>query len=221
MSTLGAKTDLQIQRDVESELAWDPTVTATDIRVKVAHGFVTLFGSIPHYSQKDHAERAALRVDGVLGVADEVVVGLPTPFERSDEDIARAAQEALAWNYQVPAGISVSVDRAWVTLRGETEWEFERKAAEHVAGSLVGVRGVTNNITLHPRIEPSDMLRRIQMALQRSAQTDLHAIGVTVDGSRVTLSGRLHSRSDMELARCAAWSCPGVTVVENNLQLSE
>ena len=221
MSNHCTRTDEQIQKDVQSELAWDPTVTATDIRVGVTHGVVTLIGSIPHYSQKDRAERAALRVEGVRAVADEVVVGLPTPFERSDEDIARASLAALEWNYQVPEGVTLSVDRAWVTLRGQTEWDFEREAAAKVASSMIGVRGVTNSIVLSPRIEPADMLNRITAALKRSARPEVRAVEVTVDRDRVTLSGKLHSRSDMETARCTAWSCPGVTMVENNLEFAD
>jgi len=221
MSTQCAREDQQIQKDVESELAWDPSVADARIRVTVADGVATLRGSIPHYSQKDCAERAALRVCGVRGVANEVEVVLPSPFERSDEDIARAALAALEWNYQVPAGVTVSVDRAWLTLRGETEWDFEREAATKVTSSLIGVRGVTNRIVLRKGVEPVDIASRIKAALERSALAEVRSIGVAVDGGRVTLTGKVHSRSDIESARRTAWSCPGVMVVDNDLELTE
>jgi osmotically-inducible protein OsmY len=214
------KTDAKIQEDVTSELRWTPSVTADQITVTAKDGVVTLSGSVPHYFEKNSAEEAAQRVGGVSAVADELEVNLMGSYERSDSDMATAALNALDWNYAVPEGIKVTVDRAWVTLKGEVEWDYERNAAKDAIAPLMGVRGVTNEITLKKRVQSSDVKTRIEDALKRSAESEGREIKVAVDGSKVTLSGNVHSYSEIEDARLAAWGTPGVMTVESNLKFA-
>ncbi len=214
------KTDTQIQKDVMTELKWDPSVSPARISVTAEDGIITLHGTVPHYSDKTRAEVAAQRVGGVRAVADELEVNLLESYIRSDEDIAKAAATALEWSYQVPSSVSVTVDRAWIYLRGETEWEYQRQAARNCVSSLMGVRGVTSEISLKSKIQPSGIKIRIEEALKRSAESDAQKIKVEVAGTQVTLSGTVHSFSEIEDARFAAWSAPGVMSVENDLRLS-
>ncbi len=218
MNNILEKTDLQIQKDVVNELKWDPSVIPQRISVTVNDGIVTLNGSVPHYLDKVGAEKAAHRVGGVRAVADEVEVKMNESYERSDEDIAKAALDALEWNYQVPEGIKVTVDDGWVTLIGETEWDYQREAAKETVGQLMGVCGVYNEIALKSKVQPGDIKTRIEDALKRTAESEGRKIQVTVSGDQVTLSGDVHSFSDIEDARFAAWSAPGVMKVENNLR---
>lgn len=214
------KTDTQIRDDVTSELIWNPSLTADGITVNVKDGIVTLKGIVPHYFEKITAEKAAQRVSEVKAVADELEVKLPSNFQRDDVDIAQSALTALKWHYQVPDGVGVAVDRAWITLRGEVEWDYEREAAKDAVSSLMGVRGVTNELTLMSRIRISDVKTRIEDALKRSAESEEHNIKVAVDGSRVTLTGGVHSLSEVADARFAAWCTPGVMTVVNNLTIA-
>jgi osmotically-inducible protein OsmY len=214
------KDDSQIQQEIMTELRWDPSIDSDQITVAVKDGIATLSGSLPHYFEKSRAEKAAQRVGGVLAVADEMTVNLLGSYERSDADIAVAALSALKWNYQVPEGIKVSVDRAWITLSGETKWDYERNAAEDAVALLMGVRGVTNNISIKSRVQSSDVKTRIEDALKRSAESEGRKINVAVDGSEVTLTGNVHSFSEMEVAKLAAWGAKGVMTVENNLVLA-
>jgi hypothetical protein len=89
------KTDDEIKRDVEAELRWDPDIDATDIAVSAKGGVVTLAGFVPSYLQKFEAEKDAKRVQGVVGVANDLEVRLPSTDRRPDPDIARDAVEAL------------------------------------------------------------------------------------------------------------------------------
>jgi osmotically-inducible protein OsmY len=214
------KDDTKIQNDVRNELLWDPSVTSGQIKVSSKDGIVTLKGSVPHYYEKMTAEKAAQRVGGIRGIADEIEVNLDSSFERSDAALAEAAHYALEWAYQVPEGIKVTVDRAWITLRGEAEWDFQRNAAKDAVSALMGVRGVTSEITLKSVIQPDDLKIRIEEAMKRSAETDGRNINVEVSGNRVTLSGNVTSLSESEDARIAAWNAPGVLTVINNLQIS-
>jgi osmotically-inducible protein OsmY len=214
------KDDSQIQRDIMTELRWDPSIDSDQITVAVKDGIATLSGSLPHYFEKSSAEKAAQRVGGVRAVADEMTINLLGSYERSDADIAEAALSALKWNYQVPDGVKVSVDRAWITLSGETQWDYERNAAEDAVTLLMGVRGVTNNISIKSSVQSSDIKTRIEDALKRSAESEGRKINVAVDGSEVTLTGNVHSFSEMEVAKLAAWGAKGVMTVENNLVLA-
>ena len=89
------KSDSDIKRDVEAELKWDPDIDATDIAVAAKGGVVTLTGYVRSYTQKWQAESDAKRVAGVVGIANEIEVRLPTSSERPDPEIARDAVSAL------------------------------------------------------------------------------------------------------------------------------
>jgi osmotically-inducible protein OsmY len=214
------KTDTQIQNDVTDELKWNPMVTAIHIGTTVKDGIVTLSGNVPHYTEKNAAEEAVQRVSGVRAVANELEVQLIESYERSDEDIAEAALNALKWNYQVPEGVKVSVSKGWVTLKGTVQWDFERTAAKNAVRHLMGVTGVFDEIKLKSQAQPEDVKTRIEAALKRSAETEGKGISVEVDGTRVTLRGQVHSLAEKEDARFAAWCTPGVTTVENELRVA-
>jgi len=85
------KSDSDIKKDVEEELRWDPNVDSTDIGVAVKKGVVTLAGFVRSYGQKYEAERAAKRVAGVVGLANDLEVRLPGTDERPDPELAREA----------------------------------------------------------------------------------------------------------------------------------
>lgn len=215
------KTDAQIKKDILDELVWDPAVNSTDIGVIVKNGVVTLTGHLSTLTEKLAAERAALRVGGVKAVAVEMDVRLGSGMERSDADIAVAANSALGWTVTVPQGkVRLMVEKGWVTLSGEVEWEYQRGAAESVVQNLLGVVGVSNQIRVKPRVSPVDVQNSIQGALTRQAMREAKHLQVLVDGSRVTLKGKVHSWAEREAAQGAAWSAPGVSSVDNQISLA-
>jgi osmotically-inducible protein OsmY len=214
-----SKTDSQIQKDVLNEIKWDPSVGKNQVSVSSTDGIVTLRGNVPHYFEKIKIEAAAQRVGGVRAVADELEVEIMGSFERTDEQIAEAALFALEWNYSAPRGLTVTVEKGWITLKGEAEWDYQRKAAKNSLVHLMGVAGVSNYITLKEKILPSDIKIRIQEALKRSAESEGSKINVEVSGTKVILSGNVHSFKEIEDAASAAWNAPGVMALENNLKI--
>jgi osmotically-inducible protein OsmY len=215
------RSDSDIKRDVEDELRWDPDVDSTDIAVTVKNGVVTLAGFTRSYSDKLEAEAAAKRVAGVLGLANDIEVRLPSLDQRPDPEIARDAIAALKNRLPlVYEQLKVLVRNGWTTLEGEVEWDFQRLSAERAVRRVKAVKGVTNSIQLKPRAEPTEIKRKIEEAFRRSAEIDANRITVEAHGSEVILKGTVRSWAERQEAERAAWSAPGVNRVDDRITIS-
>ncbi|WP_422771596.1 BON domain-containing protein [Plantactinospora sp. WMMC1484] len=218
-----ARSDADIQGDVLAELAWDARLRASEVGVSVTSGIVTLTGQVDSYARKWSAERAAHRVRGNRAVANDIEVRLPGSAERTDTDIATAASRALEWDAFVPVDrIETTAANGWLTLRGEVEWGFQKRAAERALRRLTGVRGVTNLIAVQPTgdLGEEEIERDIRTALARRVDLDAGTIEIGVDGETVVLVGEVRSWLEREEAERIAWAAPGVADVEIRLSIA-
>ena len=219
---VGIRTDEAIQADVLEELQWDSRARPNEIGVAVKEGIVTLNGWVDSYLKKIAAEEAAHRVRGVKAVVNDIEVRLPGSAERTDADLTAAVLNALKWDAAIPADtLDVTVSQGWVTLKGEVDHGFQKRAALRVICRLSGTKGITNLMIVKPRVLPTDLKQQIERAFLRNAQTDARNITVEMEGGKVILRGTVRSSAEKQAAEdTACWSAPGVTEVDNRIVVS-
>jgi osmotically-inducible protein OsmY len=212
--------DLQLRQDVLEELDFEPAVDAAHIGVAVHTGVVSLSGFVASYAEKLAAEHAVRRVKGVRAIAEEVEVRLPSDKKTADDEIARRAIDILRWWVGVPAErIGVTVEKGIVTLTGDVDAAFQKADAKAAIHKLSGVVGITNLIRVGSPVDVGAVRQKIEKALQRSAQLDAARITVETTGGRVVLRGKVSAWHERNLAEEAAWAAPGVTTVDNRIQI--
>ncbi|GHO87649.1 BON domain-containing protein [Dictyobacter formicarum] len=215
-------TDEEIQADALEELKWNTRVRPNEIEVAVKDGSVTLTGWVDSYLKKIAAEEITYRLQGVKAVVNDIEVHLPEAAERSDADIVAAVLNALRWDAAIPTGtLDVMVNQGWVSLKGEVDHGFQKRAALRVTCRLSGVKGITNLIIVKAHVLPPDLKHQIKRALMRNAETDARNITVEMEDSKVILRGTVRSYAEKQAAEeTACWSAPGVTEVDNQIVIS-
>ncbi|ACR32366.1 BON domain-containing protein [Burkholderia glumae] len=215
------KTDIQLKKDIESELAWDPSIDAARIGVAVHDRIVTLSGEVPSYLGKITLRKAVERIAEVRGVVLDLTVRTAGRAQRTDADIAAAARAVLAWDAALgEQAVHVTVERGRVTLSGDVDGAHQMQAAERAVERLSGVTHVNNEIRVRRHPAQSDVAAKIAAAMTRHAADVAGKVAVTIQDGRVTLTGRVDSLRELQLARNAAWSAPGVREVVDQLSVA-
>ena len=209
--------DLRVREHVVHQLDWDPEVDASGIGVAASNGVVTLTGYIDTYSGKLAAERAAKRVRGVRGIANDLDVRLK--IGRTDADIAQDAVRALELRGNIPDTVQAAVHQGHVTLTGKVGWLYQARDAEKAVRHITGVRGVFNHIEVAGGSVARDVRHRIVQALHRTADLDARHVEISVFGGLARLTGSVTTWQQRETAERAAASAPGITCVENEIRV--
>lgn len=212
-----AETDVRLRDVIIRNLDWDPQVDASGLGVSAQDGVVTLSGFIDTYIGKLAAERAAKRIRGVRAVANEIVVRLKEA--RADDELAHDVAQSLK-NPPALADVQAAVHHGHVTLTGKVEWLFQRDLAARLVHHIRGVVAINNYITVAPRTNVIDVRRRIVRALHQLADIDARRIEVAVTDHVVTLSGTVASWGDREAAEQVTAQAPGVTQVNNRIEVA-
>ena len=209
-------TDKQIQDEILAELALETEIHPEWIGVSVEGGVVTLSGHVETYSQKLAVERVVKRIYSAPAVVDQLEVNLPSRNEVSDQELARAAVDAIGALSQVPPDtIRVTIREGHLVLEGTLDWHYQCEAVEAAVRHLRGVRGVTSHLRLTPPVSPDGVRDLVTAALQ--SQSLMGGGGITVEaiGGMVILRGEVSCTHVRDEAEQAAWKAPGVKEVEN------
>jgi len=97
------------------------------------------------------------------------------------------------------------------------EWNFQKEAARDSVKSLLGVKGVSNNIKIKSESENTAEKEDIESALKRNWSTSENNILVEVSDHKATLTGMVDSWYQKKEAGRIAWNAPGVWNVDNEL----
>jgi osmotically-inducible protein OsmY len=213
--------DVEVRDDVLAELAFEPSLDEAAVGVSVHDGIVTLSGHVKSYSERNAAEAATRRVKGVRGLVQKLEVRLPADIVHDDEEIARRAANYLQWSvYPRLDDLKIKVEKGRVTLDGRAERYAQRVDAERLIQNLSGVTGVTNRISVKPSTAKAPAVRaEIEKAFKRNAELESSNISISVDGGKVRLDGKVKAYYERALAERAAWSTPGVTAVDDRLNV--
>lgn len=207
-----------LERYVTEELYWDPKVDSAAIAVSVDDGVVTLRGTVGSFREKQEAKRDAERIYGVKDVKSELEVRILNENRRSDAELRGAVLQAMTLDNLVPSTIDAKVDNGVVTLTGKANWQFQRDEAEAVAGNLLGVMGVEDEVELiAPGPTAHDVEHSIKKAMERNAKLDAESVAVESSNGTITLRGTVSSWADHDEAVAAAWAAPGVTRVKDHI----
>lgn len=214
--------DAPLERNVADELLWDPRIDSNMVAVAADDaGTITLRGTVGSFRQRREAKKAAERVFGVTKVTNELDVRLLTEHRREDGELRRDVLQALMLDTLVPSTIEVGVSDGFVTLTGGADWQYQREEAEFIAGNILGVTGVENDVYLAwPTPSAGDVQHSIKKALERDAKLDADNLVVASSDGAVTLRGSVRSWSEHDAAVGAAWAAPGVRTVHDHLTVS-
>jgi BON domain len=137
-----------VEDGIRAALRSDPRISSPDeVAVSAVDGSVVLRGTVGNFSQRRAAAEDARKVDGVDDLDDQLQVRILDDERREDADIRGIALQILDWDNEVPEDlVDVKVSDGWVTLTGETSYQYESDAAYSDVEDLAEVTGITNEI---------------------------------------------------------------------------
>ena len=212
------KTDEILQKDVQEAIKWEPQLHTTEIEVIAKNGIVTLTGTVDNYYKKNEAEKAAKKVNGVKAIVEKIEVKQNNNKSINDNYIAEKILNVFKSNFSIPdEKIKLKVEKGWVTLEGNVNWNYQKEAAKNAVIALMGVRGVTNNI--RTKSDRNDYVKKsaIEKAIFNNAALVNDHIEVSVKNNDVKLSGVVNTFFEKEEAERIAWKTPGIWSVENEI----
>jgi osmotically-inducible protein OsmY len=217
------KSNTELQKDVQTAIAWEPLLTSAEIGVTAKDGIVSLTGTVDSYAKKTEAENAAKGVIGVKAVVEEIKVKFSDYFDKiTDNEIAAEIIKALHWNTQIPNDkIKIKVENGWVTMDGELEWNYQKEEAKNAVIRLRGVSGIINNIAIKSNSEDQIEKADIESALHRNSFINTNLIDIKVAHHVVTLTGDVRSWFEKDKASQIAWKAKGVWTVNNHLSIAD
>jgi osmotically-inducible protein OsmY len=214
--------DQKLQKLVLEALDYNPDVDRSHIGVAVRGGIVTLSGHVRSNAEKRATEVAAGGTAGVKAVIDDLLVELPGRVQSEDEAIAERCVAHLAADRATDLDrVHLVVADGVVTLCGEVDREGERERIAANLRKLECLRGLANELVIKPPVRAEFVRQKVREALRPISAINAESIAVTARGSHVTLEGAVNSWHERGVDESAAWSVPGVSSVEDLIEVQQ
>jgi osmotically-inducible protein OsmY len=220
---IATRTDEEVKKDIVDELYWDGRVDASDVKVEVFDGDVTLSGTVPNYRAHNAADEDAWAMSGVRYVRNNLTVKYPAGVTvPTDAEISSNIENILLWQPNIDStDINVIVENGWVILRGSVDALWKKARAEELVLGLSGVLGITNELAIVPTKDYADqaIAEDIESAMERNYTIDQNSVDVKVENGRVTLTGSVDSLAAFRRAQRIVQNTLGVVTVDNKLAI--
>jgi osmotically-inducible protein OsmY len=140
--------DTDIAMAVRNALEWDALVNNERIQSTVSDGWVTLEGDVDFWREREDAERAILRLAGVVGVVNKIKIQeRPVDPEEIREQIEYALERRADREAE---RLRVDVKDGAVDLWGRVHSWQEKRAVIGSIGHAPGVTQVRDHIQIDP-----------------------------------------------------------------------
>lgn len=218
------------ESQIWTTFALSPYLRASELSVSVDNGKATLTGKVEEDINKDLAKQMALGVKGVTEVDNQIVVEAQTvPPVRSaernygeiidDATITSAIKSKLMWS-KYANGLATNVDTKFgkVILQGTASSLQARDLAGRLAANTRGVVSVDNQLVINPNkttvtekatssakevghdISDAWITTKVKSNYLYSSRVDGSGINVSTNNGVVTLTGRVASTTERNLA---------------------
>lgn len=218
-------TDEQIKKSIEDQLRWDDRIgpeVAEDIIIGVCDGCVVLSGTVSSHLVEQAAIEDARVVLGVTGVENNLDVRPIVTV--SDREIKKNVKNVLSLNPGLrDSNIDVSVKDGIVVLKGDVDAFWKMNLAKDLAGDLVGVRGVSNELSVVPTkdVRDEEIAGNIKDVFARSGKVDVEMVNVEVKKGKVTLSGIVPDWAAHNIAYEAVLHTAGVKGIKDRIVIGK
>lgn len=213
------KTNVELQAEVKEAVNEALQWRYADVAVNADGGIVVLRGEVLTFDERQDAERAASRVDGVSAVINELMATEDPITLSLDGKLANEAAASLSALGGWAASLAVSVvDRA-ATITGIVDDEAQYQEARKAVEAVPGVRAVVNLIRVAGTPIPGAVERRIASEFEGEGMPGPERVRVDVRHHVARLTGRLDSVAERDVAVAAAQETPGIIDVQDELEI--
>jgi osmotically-inducible protein OsmY len=166
--------------------------------------------------------RARLAAIATVGLAVFCAHASAAPEIDNDSRLWRLVEQRLVDQGDAPIDtLKIEIEDRIAVLSGMVEKPLSRRWFGQLAGSVPGIRGVVNLITVDPAPRADrDIRSAVGAALADDPATAGQPIEVFVVDGDVTLGGTVASRTERDLAALAALDVAGVNAVNNDIAVS-
>jgi osmotically-inducible protein OsmY len=212
-----------LRKNIIDAITWEPLLHGSSINAEVMNGVVTLTGLVDSYPKKMEAEKVAKTLNGVKAIVENINVADQTTWNKIDDvTLADTVIKTLEWNWKVPKEkIKITVERGWVTMEGQLNWNYQKEEALSALLNIQGVQGITNKIEIIPLLTIPLQKRIIEQHISKSWALQSCDVRVEVYGTNVSLIGTVGSIYQKEEAGRIAWSTFGISALENKLLIKK